>query len=91
MWPLPISKKQLNKLGKRLSLHSTPEREDLLSLNQVLLAYQAILDDVKGSLDDIGLPATTRVKTTSTLIEKLRRESSMSLSRVQDIAGAASS
>ena len=35
-----------------------------------------------------GFSPTTRVKTQGTLIEKLRRESGMRLSRVQDLAGA---
>jgi len=49
--------------------------------------YQAELDSVEERLRDLGFPATTRVKTTGTLIDKLRR-TNLSLSSIQDFAGA---
>ncbi|MFC7273432.1 hypothetical protein ACFQS1_05515 [Paractinoplanes rhizophilus] len=85
---LPISKQQFNRLGERIAAGDPPAREDLTQLNQVLRAYQAILDTVEEQLAGIGLHATTRVKTRSVLIEKLRREHGMLLARVQDLAGA---
>ncbi len=60
----------------------------MLQLNEVLRAYQVILDDVESQLASIGLSATTRVKTRGVLIEKLKREQGMALARVQDMAGA---
>lgn len=86
--PLPISKQQLNKLGERIAASDPPDKKDLLLLNQVLRAYQAILVTVEDQLALIGLSATSRVKTRSVLIEKLRREHGMALARVQDMAGA---
>jgi ppGpp synthetase/RelA/SpoT-type nucleotidyltranferase len=83
--PLPITKSQLDKLGARLIAGITDEDRETLS--QVASAYQAVLDSVKDQLSTLGHAATTRVKTTRTLVEKLRRESAR-LSQVQDLAGA---
>lgn len=52
------------------------------------MAYQVVLDEVRQRLVGLGLEATTRVKTIGTLIDKLRREQRMELSRLQDLAGA---
>ncbi|MEU4240672.1 hypothetical protein [Actinoplanes sp. NPDC026619] len=86
--PLPISKKKLNQLGARIAAGDSPAGADLVQLKEVLRAYQAILDTVEEQLTQIDLRATTRVKTRSVLIEKLRREGGMELARVQDLAGA---
>ncbi|MCM4080340.1 hypothetical protein [Paractinoplanes hotanensis] len=86
--PLPSSKKQLNKLGDRIAVNEPPAKEDLQQLNAVLRAYQEILVTVEEQLSLIGLSSTSRVKTRSVLIEKLRREKGMALARVQDLAGA---
>ena len=59
-----------------------------MRLAAVVEVYQRVLDDVKSRLVGLGYQAHTRVKTTTTLAEKLRRERSMRLSRVQDLAGA---
>ncbi|WP_067495802.1 hypothetical protein [Actinoplanes sp. TFC3] len=86
--PLPISKQKLNKLGERIAASDPPAKEDLQLLNDVLRAYQSILVTVEEQLALIELSATSRVKTRSVLIEKLRRERGMALARVQDMAGA---
>lgn len=78
----------MNKLGERIAASEPPDKEDLQSLNEVLRSYQAILVTVEEQLTVIGLAATSRVKTRSVLIEKLRRERGMALARVQDMAGA---
>ncbi len=83
-----MSKQQLNRLGERLARNEPPDEVDLLALNEVVRAYQAILDEVEVQLSNLDLAATTRVKTTGVLIEKLRREDNMALARVQDLAGA---
>ena len=57
-------------------------------LAQVAGACQQALDEAKARLGELGYPATTRVKTTGTLVEKLRREAPMRLSQMQDLAGA---
>jgi ppGpp synthetase/RelA/SpoT-type nucleotidyltranferase len=84
--PLPISKSQLDLMGNRLKEEISNDDREML--RQVAGAYQEVLDDVKAQLAELGYAATTRVKTTATLVEKLRRERAMRLSQVQDLAGA---
>ena len=60
---------------------------DLQELASVASAYQSALDQTKLHLSQLGYSATTRVKTTGTLVEKLQRESTR-LSQIQDLAGA---
>lgn len=85
--PLPMSKSALDRLGERLASGPITE-SDLESLALAVDAYQQVLDDVKDQLGQLQYQATTRVKTTGTLVEKLRRERPMRLSQVQDLAGA---
>lgn len=87
--PLPMSKSALDRLGGKLATDDSAVPDDELDqLAEVVRAYQVVLDDVKAQLVTLGFEPTTRVKTTGTLIEKLRREHGMRLSRVQDLAGA---
>lgn len=86
MAPLPISRTALDKLGKRLAAEDFVSDEDLDLLLEVLTAYQAALDEAQQRLRRLGYQPTSRTKTTSVLIDKLRREHS-SLKSVQDIAG----
>jgi ppGpp synthetase/RelA/SpoT-type nucleotidyltranferase len=85
---LPISRSALDRLGERLAASPVAEDSDLDLLEQVLGAYQDALDTVETDLATIGYQPTTRLKTTGTLIEKLRRETGMKLKGVQDVAGA---
>jgi hypothetical protein len=85
---LPMSKTALDRLGQKLAGGDQVSDSDLADLAPVVDAYQGVLDDVKAQLTDLGFDATTRVKTTGTLLEKLRREGRMRLSQVQDLAGA---
>jgi ppGpp synthetase/RelA/SpoT-type nucleotidyltranferase len=57
-------------------------------LERIWGTYQTALDLVQAKLEGLGYHPTTRVKTTTTLIEKLIREQSMKMKGVQDIAGA---
>jgi ppGpp synthetase/RelA/SpoT-type nucleotidyltranferase len=95
---LPISRNQLRKLGGRLARQSEPSDADLALLLSVLEVYDEVLGRAKIRVDVIiadagprlGLaltPPTGRLKTTGTLIEKLRREPSLSLGDIQDVAG----
>jgi ppGpp synthetase/RelA/SpoT-type nucleotidyltranferase len=86
MSPLPVSRSALDKLGKRLAADSVVSDADLDLLLEVLTAYQAALDETQQRLRALGYSPTSRTKTTSVLIDKLRREHS-SLKSVQDIAG----
>lgn len=82
-----MSKGALDRLGERLALHGQIPEDDTEEFAAVADAYQDTLDQVEQHLADLGFAASTRVKTTGVLIEKLRRESSR-LSQVQDLAGA---
>jgi len=57
-------------------------------LEQLLASYGPVLAAVRERLvKELGPPVTPRLKTTGTLIDKLRRNRNMALSRMQDIAG----
>lgn len=86
--PLPVSRNQVDRLGKRLAAADEVADADLTMLQQVLAAYDEVKVAVLDQLETLGYTATGRTKTTGTLIDKLRRHQSMALSRVQDIAGA---
>lgn len=83
-----MTKGEINRLGTRLIATSTPAQADLQQLAAVLEVYQAVLERVKEDLRGLGFSPTGRVKTTSTMTDKLRRTRGMELARVQDLAGA---
>lgn len=85
---LPFSGNQLKKLGDRLASPEPIADEDYDMLAQAAEAYQAILDKVEQKLQNLGYQATTRVKTTGTLIDKLRRTPHLRLNSIHDLAGA---
>jgi ppGpp synthetase/RelA/SpoT-type nucleotidyltranferase len=85
--PLRISGKQLNKLGERLASQGPISDEDYALFGQVAEDYQAVLDRVEEKLQGLGYQATTRVKTTGTLIDKLRRSPHLHLKTIHDVAG----
>lgn len=84
----PIPGNQLDKLGRRLALPGPISDEDYELLSRVADAYQDVADKVEQRLRDLGLNATTRVKTTGTLVDKLRRTPRLSLKNIHDVAGA---
>jgi ppGpp synthetase/RelA/SpoT-type nucleotidyltranferase len=86
--PLPMTKGEINRLGERLAASETPSQADLVQLAKVLAAYQVVLESVMDDLRALGFSPTGRVKTTTSMISKLRRIRGMDLSRVQDLAGA---
>jgi ppGpp synthetase/RelA/SpoT-type nucleotidyltranferase len=86
--PLPCSGRQLSKLGERLASDGQVSDADYGLLAQVTDAYQAVLDQVERRLGELGYQATTRVKTTGTLVDKLRRDTTLKLKSVHDFAGA---
>ena len=85
---LPVSKKELDRLGDRLRDSTVPSVEDLRLLEMVRPHYSAALDSVCKVLTDMGLRPTFRQKNRETIVDKLRRETDMRFSRVQDIVGA---
>jgi ppGpp synthetase/RelA/SpoT-type nucleotidyltranferase len=85
--PLPITKGEFNRLGDRLIAGERPSEADLQDLATALTAYQEVLERVEGHLRDLGFAPSGRVKTTTTMTDKLRRTPGMELSRMQDVAG----
>ncbi|MGQ0772937.1 MAG: hypothetical protein ACT4NY_00710 [Pseudonocardiales bacterium] len=86
--PFPVSRKRVDTLGQQVAARGSigDEHHDLFL--QILEHYQELLDNVAEQVSSLGYEPPTRVKTTGTLIEKLRREHGIKLSRVQDVAGA---
>ena len=78
----------MDKLGKRLAADGQPNVADRTLFIEVVRFYQHLLDVVTGRLFECGIRCTSRVKTTSTLVDKLRRERGIQLTRINDIAGA---
>lgn len=91
---LPASREQINKLGKRLASSSTVSDDDLRALEELIACHLAALELARPRVNSLAadtgfgpLHITHRPKTTQTIIEKLRRENTMALARVQDLAG----
>jgi len=85
---LPISGAKIDKLGVRLRDAENVETDDLAQLQALLLAYSDALAAVAEQLRSNGLAPTTRLKTSGTIIDKLRRESPITLRSIHDLAGA---
>lgn len=86
---LPVSKKELDRLGDRLRDAAVPSEEDLRLWGMVRPHFLAALQQVQGMLRErLSLQPTVREKNRETLVDKLRRERDMRLSRVQDVVGA---
>jgi ppGpp synthetase/RelA/SpoT-type nucleotidyltranferase len=85
--PLTIS--QVNRLGRRIRDTDPMAEADLRLLQQLLHDHASVLASVQRDLIDLvgGVTPTSRLKTVATIVDKLRREHSMSLSRMADIAG----
>lgn len=83
--PLPISRSAVDRLGQRLCCDGPISDQDWELLEQVLDAYQEALDSAQVVLEAAGYRPTSRVKSTTTLIEKLRRGTSFK--SLQDVAG----
>ena len=83
-----FSGKQIVKLGKRLRDGGEPNVKDLEMLGEVLLTYDRALTEASARLTANGLEATTRLKTSGTIVDKLRRQRSIDLKHIHDLAGA---
>lgn len=93
---LPCSRSALDKLGQRLADDGEPSDSDRALLRSVLAAYDVVLAESEERVRHIvagfssggpTLGIATRVKTTGTIREKLRRQAGMGLKGMQDIAG----
>ncbi len=83
---MALSKSQIDRLGERLKAGSTSE-DDFRLLDELRrsfdVAYLAVIQKIGNS----GELRQSRIKTRTSIVEKLRREKTMKLSRIQDIAG----
>lgn len=85
--PLPFSKNQARRLGERLRAGDY-SADDLVQLQSLLEEYdRALAVAVKTVSDGASTKASSRVKNTGTIIEKLRRSSAAQLHSIQDLAG----
>lgn len=82
-----MSKSKLDRLGERMAAAEQMAAEDLDLFRQVAGVCQEAAGYVRSQLAELGYAATPRVKTTGTLVDKLRRQRTR-LSQVQDLAGA---
>ena len=81
-----MTKSQVNKLGEKLRKASELDTETLLRLQEFRASYDEPMLRAQTLLKEIGFDATSRLKTTNTIIEKLRRERTR-LAEMQDIGG----
>lgn len=84
----PLSRSALERLGKRLVSSERAEPEDIEQLHRLLGAYGPVLAAaVELVAAKVGVVPSSRVKTTGTLIEKLRRNGGHTLSSIHDLGG----
>lgn len=85
---LPLSKSQIELLGVRLVTGTDPAPADTNLLHILLEAYGGVLE---GAVARVRAPLevspTSRIKSTGTILEKLRRQGGSWLKSTQDIAG----
>jgi ppGpp synthetase/RelA/SpoT-type nucleotidyltranferase len=75
----------VNRLGDRLR-KSKPLTADIETLDTFRRSFDAAQQTVVRKLRELGLEPSVRIKTTISIVDKLKRES-IRLSRLQDIAG----
>ncbi len=81
-----MTKSQINKLGEKLRKAFELDTETLWRLQQVRGSYDEPMLGAQTLLRESVFEATSRLKTTNTIIEKLRRERTR-LAEMQDIGG----
>ena len=81
----------MDALGRRLAQAPRPDLNDLRMLEDILRVFGDALNEVRllvgSALHVDGLAVTGRVKTTTTIVQKLQREKTMSLKGMRDLAG----
>ncbi|MBW4703679.1 hypothetical protein [Micromonospora sp. RL09-050-HVF-A] len=83
---LPLSGSQFDRLGKRLADGAASDDDEKM-FEEVRIRYGRALEIAQHGLSALELPATGRVKTTGTLIDKLRRTPGLTIRGVHDLAG----
>ena len=79
-----LSKSQVNRLGDRLR-KDKPLPADVETLDIFRRSFDEALQVVVRRMRDLSLEPSVRIKTTISIVEKLKRES-IRLSKLQDIA-----
>ena len=86
--PRPLSRSALERLGRRLAAADPPQRADIEQLHVLLAAYGPVLTSAVDRVSaDVGIVPSSRVKTTTTLMEKLHRSGGHTLSSIHDLGG----
>ena len=86
---LPPSRKAIDRLGDELRSAAAPSDAALNALQGWRVLHEEALVRVETRLrDELNLEPGVRLKTTLTILDKLRRMPDLQLSRMQDIAGA---
>ena len=85
-----VTKTQIDRLGERLKKGNVSEA-DLRLLDEYrhsfAEAYETVVRTIQEQFLVLRRPTGRLAKTTTSIIEKLRRESSIRLTQIQDIAG----
>jgi ppGpp synthetase/RelA/SpoT-type nucleotidyltranferase len=83
-----LTTSQINRLGRRIRHGDLIEPEDLDLLQDLRAMNAEAMVEVQEALHrELEVRPTSRLKTVGTILDKVKREPSMSLSRMQDIAG----
>jgi hypothetical protein len=89
-----MSPRKINQLGERLAASPAISPADDRLLEEIVACHLETLESARPRLDGLGetvgtgpLHISHRPKTTGTIIDKLRRQSSMPLATMQDLAG----
>ncbi len=83
-----MSKSKARALSIRLRDAATPDPDDIVLLGEFLIAFNGAMAAVADGLRGIGLMPTTRLKTSGTIIDKLKRQPHLDLNTIRDLAGA---
>jgi ppGpp synthetase/RelA/SpoT-type nucleotidyltranferase len=86
--PRPISRSALERLGRHLVVSNELPREHVEQLHELLTAYGPVLSAAVDRVSaEVGFAPSSRIKTTGTIIDKLRRNGGHTLSSIHDLAG----
>jgi len=86
--PRPLSKSALERLGRRIVATDDPQPADIEQLYELLAAYGPVLAAAVDMVSlEIGSIPSSRVKTTGTIVDKLRRNGGHTLSSIHDLGG----
>lgn len=84
----PFSRSAIERLGRQLVAADQPGRVQIEQLQVLLTAYGPVLTGaVTLVTEETGVVPSARVKTTGTLLDKLRRNGGHTLSSIHDLGG----